>query len=84
MSKDRLFKDGIHNLKLDEIDMEALMEILVFAGQTAAFLANREAADGRAGKDLIRLTRLANDSNDFIKYIKNSLEIGEPDPSSIN
>jgi hypothetical protein len=84
MAHNKLYKDGIHNLKLDEIDMEALLDILRFAGETAAFLAHREASSGRAGKELIRLARLANDSNDFLKYISDSLEIGEPDANSLN
>ena len=69
---------------MDELYIEALVEILVFAGQTAAFLAHKEAAAGRAGKDLTRLARLANDSNDILKYLKESLDIGEPSSDAIN
>jgi hypothetical protein len=77
-------KRGIHNLQMDELYIEALVEILVFAAQTAAYLAHKEVAAGRAGKDLIKLSRLANDSNDIIKFLKESIEIGEPTSNSIN
>lgn len=84
MSKERMFRKGVHSFQFDEIEIEALIEILAFAGQTAAYLAHHEAKDGKAGKQLVRLARLANDSNDILKYIKDSLDIGEPDPDSVN
>jgi hypothetical protein len=82
MSKDD--KKGVHNFQMDELYIEALMDILVFAAQTAAYMAHKEVAAGRAGKDLIKLARLANDSNDIIKYFKESIEIGEPTSDLIN
>lgn len=75
---------GIHSFQMDEVYIEALVEILVFAAQTATYLAHKEHAAGRAGKDLIRLARLVNDSNDIIKFFKESVEIGEPDSDTIN
>ena len=77
-------KKGIHNFQMDELYLEALTEILVFAAQTAAFLAHKEHAAGRAGKDLVRLSRIVNDSNDIIKFFKESIEIGEPENSEIH
>jgi hypothetical protein len=74
-------KNPIHTLQLDELYVEALVEILVFAAQTAAYLASKEAVSGRAGKDLIKLARIANDSKDLIQLLKESIGIGEPDSS---
>jgi len=71
-------KSPIRNFQMDELEIEALVDILVFTAQTAAYLAHQEMAAGRAGKDLTRLARLANDSSDIIKYFKESVEIGEP------
>jgi len=81
MSED---KKGFHNFQMDDLYVEALVEILVFAAQTAAYLAHKEVTAGRAGKDLIKLARLANDSNDIIKFLKETIDIGEPDSDSIN
>jgi len=83
MANNTLYNKGV-SVKFDELYIEALLDILVFASQTAAFLAHREAADGKAGKDMIRFSRIANDSNDIVKYLKDVLEIGEPNPDSIN
>ena len=77
-------KKGVHTFQLDELYLEALVDILVFAAQTAAYLAHKEHEAGRAGKDLIRYARLANDSNDIIKFFKESVDIGEPENDSIN
>lgn len=84
MSKDRLYKNGVHNLQLDDLDIEALIDILVFAGQTAAYLANKEISEGRNDKGTVRLTRLAYDSKDLLKYLRDSLNIGEPSSDSLN
>ncbi len=77
-------KYGIHNFQMDESYIEALIDILVFAGQTAAYLAHQEVSAGRAGKDLVRLARIANDANDLIKFVKEVVDIGEPDSDMIN
>jgi len=82
MSKDN--KKGFHNFQMDALYIEALMEILVFAAQTAAYMAHKEVADGRTGKDLIKLARLTNDSNEIIRYFKESIEIGKPTSDLIN
>jgi hypothetical protein len=82
MSKDN--KKGIHNFQMDELYIEALVEILVFSSQIAAYLALKEHEAGRAGKDLIRYARIVNDSNDIIKFFKESIEIGEPTSDTIN
>jgi len=79
-----LDKKGIHNFQMDELYIEALVEILVFAAQTAAYLAHKEVSAGRGGKDLVRLARLANDSNDIMKFLKESIDIGEPVSDTIN
>jgi len=82
-TSDTLYNKDI-SIKFDELYIEALLDILVFASQTASFLAHREATNGKAGKDMIRFARIANDSNDIVKFLKNALEIGEPDLDSIN
>ena len=83
MANNTLYNKDV-SIKLDELYIEALLDILAFASQTASFLAHREATDGKAGKDMIRFARIANDSNDIVKYLKNVLEIGEPNPDSVN
>jgi hypothetical protein len=77
-------KKDVHSIQLDELYIEALVDILVFTGQTAAFLANEEVTAGRAGKNLLKLARLANDSKDILVYLKESIGIGEPSLDMIN
>ncbi len=63
---------------MDEVYLEALVEVLLFAGNTAALLAHRELWVGRAGKGLKHLARIANDSNELLRFIKESTKAGEP------
>ena len=77
-------KKDVHSFTLDALYIEALVEILVFAAQTASFLAHKEQDAGRAGKELVKLTRLVNDSRDIIQLFKASIDIGEPESNSLN
>ena len=77
-------KKGIHNFQMDDLYVEALVQILVFTAQTAAYLAHKEHAAGRAGKELTKLVQLVSDSNELIKLFKESVEIGEPTTDAIN
>jgi len=81
---DLLYKKGPISIKLDDLDMEALLEILVFAKQAASFLAQNEKTAGRTGKELTRLTRITADSQDFITFLTAHIQIGEPSHDSLN
>lgn len=70
--------DKTYNVMLDTLSMEALMEILLFAGNTSAFLAKKENEYSAASKEAIRLVRIANDCKDLAEYISDSLNLGEP------
>ena len=69
---------GIYNIQLDDISVEALTELLIFAGNTAALFANTEMSKGRAGNNVVNLARLANDANDLLLYLKETTKMGEP------
>jgi len=76
--------DKTYNVVLDGLSIEALMEILLFAGNTSAFLAKKENEHSNNSKEAIRLVRIANDCRDLAEYIHDTLNIGTPQPHEIH
>jgi hypothetical protein len=77
-------KGTVHSFQMDELYVEALVELLLFASSTAATLAKHEHSAGRGGDNVVKLTRMVNDANDILQLFKTSIDIGEPASNVLN
>lgn len=75
-------KDGVVTLKLSEVEVDALLDVLIFARGTAnLIIANEEKTGAPISKKILRYH---NDAKELMKIILMDLEIGTPSPGEIN
>jgi hypothetical protein len=77
-------KNTIHSFQMDELYIEALVELLLFASSTAATLAKHEHSNGKNSENLVKLNRMVSDANDILQLFKTSIDIGEPASNILN
>ena len=71
-------KSNVIDIKLTNIDIQDLLEVLQFASKAAVILAQTEMQKGAGITAAARMNRLARNAQEFSIVVAQHMDIGEP------